>query len=52
LRLTLAHELGHALGLLHHGDPEALMYPVLSEQKLENFELRPADKTLLYTRKS
>lgn len=52
LRLTLAHELGHALGLLHHGDPEALMYPVLGEQKLENFELRPADKTLLYTRKS
>ncbi|ATO19097.1 hypothetical protein BS636_05185 [Acinetobacter sp. LoGeW2-3] len=52
LRLTLAHELGHALGLLHHGDPEALMYPVLGEQKLENFELRTADKTLLYTRKS
>lgn len=52
LRLTLAHELGHALGLLHHEDPEALMYPILGEQKLENFELRPADKTLLYTRKS
>lgn len=51
LRLTLAHELGHALGLLHHNDPEALMYPVLGQQKLKNFELRPADKTLLYTRK-
>lgn len=50
LRLTLAHELGHALGLYHHSDPEALMYPMLGKQKLENFELRPADKTLLFTR--
>jgi len=50
LRLTLAHELGHALGLYHHNDPEALMYPVLGEQNLQDFKLRPADKTLLYTR--
>ncbi len=50
LRLTLAHELGHALGLDHHDDPEALMYPVLGQQNLEYFELRPADKTLLHTR--
>ena len=50
LRLTLAHELGHALGLYHHNDPEALMYPVLGAQNLQDFQLRPADKTLLYTR--
>lgn len=50
LRLTLAHELGHALGLDHHDNPEALMYPVLGQQNLEYFELRPADKTLLHTR--
>lgn len=50
LRLTLAHELGHALSLYHHNDPEALMYPVLGEQNLQDFKLRPADKTLLYTR--
>ncbi|MEG1156099.1 MAG: matrixin family metalloprotease, partial [Acinetobacter sp.] len=50
LRLTLAHELGHALGLYHHNDPEALMYPVLGKQNLQHFQLRPADKTLLYNR--
>lgn len=50
LRLTLAHELGHALGLYHHDDPEALMYPVLGKQNLQHFQLRPADKTLLYHR--
>lgn len=50
LRLTLAHELGHALGLYHHDDPEALMYPVLAQQNLQQFQLRPADKTLLYNR--
>jgi hypothetical protein len=50
LRLTLAHELGHALGLYHHHDPEALMYPVLGQQNLRDFQLRPADKTLLYNR--
>lgn len=50
LRLTLAHELGHALGLYHHNDPEALMYPVLDKQNLQHFQLRPADKTLLYNR--
>lgn len=50
LRLTLAHELGHALGLSHHNDPEALMYPLLGQQDRQNFRLRPADKTLLYTR--
>lgn len=50
LRLTLAHELGHALGLGHHADPEALMYPVLGEQDLQHFKLKPADQSLLYAR--
>ena len=50
LRLTLAHELGHALGLGHHQDPAALMYPILGAQQLEGFKLMPADQTLLYYR--
>lgn len=47
LRLTIAHELGHALGLGHNNDPYALMYPVLKQQNLNNFQLTAADKTLL-----
>ncbi|WP_374530583.1 matrixin family metalloprotease [Acinetobacter sp.] len=50
LRLTIAHELGHALGLAHHNDPEALMYPVLGEQDLQHFRLRAADLQLLAER--
>ena len=50
LRLTLAHEFGHALGLQHHNDPHALMYPMLKDQQLHNFQLRPADIDLLHAR--
>ena len=50
LRLTLAHEFGHALGLAHHNDPYALMYPMLKDQQLQNFQLRPADLDLLHAR--
>ncbi len=47
LRLTIAHELGHALGLAHNSDPYALMYPVLKQQDLEHFQLRAADLAML-----
>ena len=50
LRLTIAHELGHALGLAHHNDPEALMYPMLGEQDLQHFRLKAADLQLLAER--
>lgn len=47
LKMTLAHEFGHVLGLDHHDDPQALMYPVLEKQPFENFHLQPADLALL-----
>ena len=47
LRLTIAHELGHALGLAHHNDPYGLMYPLMQKQDPKNFELSPADLALL-----
>lgn len=47
LRLTIAHEMGHALGLQHNNDPEALMYPLLKQQDLENFQLKQADLAML-----
>lgn len=50
LRLTLAHEFGHALTLAHHHDPKGLMYPTNAEQDVENFRLTPADIQLLQQR--
>lgn len=43
LLLVLAHELGHALGLKHVADPEAVMYEFLSEQDLDPIALTAAD---------
>lgn len=43
LRLTLIHELGHALGLGHLENPQAIMYYLMSEQEIENPELAPED---------
>ncbi len=48
LRLTLAHEFGHALGLGHHDDPYGLMYPIMQKQNLDNFALTSADFDLLH----
>lgn len=52
LRLTLAHELGHALNLPHNHDPKALMYPIMKQQDLNNFKLTHADLALLNSRSS
>lgn len=50
LRLTLAHELGHALYLDHNDDPTALMYPYAQKQQLKDFKLKQADIDLLENR--
>lgn len=47
LRVTIAHELGHALGLAHNNDPKALMYPVMKEQDVQNFTLTASDRAML-----
>ena len=46
LKMVLAHELGHALGLSHNEDAKALMYPLVEQQDIDNFILRPADIAL------
>ena len=50
LRITLAHEFGHGLGLFHSDDPESLMYPILEKQNFQDFHLKPADIALLNAR--
>lgn len=50
LRVTIAHELGHALGLAHNNDPKALMYPMMKDQNLQNFKLTAADLAMLHSK--
>lgn len=47
LRLTLAHEFGHALGLDHVSDPKAIMYYLMQNQDLKHLQLAPADNAEL-----
>lgn len=47
LRLTLAHEFGHALGLKHTHNPKSLMYPRIKEQDPKNFQLTATDLALI-----
>lgn len=47
LRIAIAHELGHALGLGHNTDPYALMYPTMQKQNMQNFRLTAADLAMV-----
>ena len=47
LRLALAHELGHALGIDHVGDPQAVMYRLMDQQPLDDITLTAADQKAL-----
>lgn len=43
LRLTLTHEMGHALGIDHVDDNEAVMYYLLEDQYVNDLVLKDAD---------
>ncbi len=43
LRLVVAHELGHALGIDHVEDPNAIMYYLMDKQNIKNLHLSATD---------
>lgn len=43
LKLLLAHEFGHALGLSHVGNPESIMYYLTERQNTRNLQLSEED---------
>lgn len=47
LRLVLAHELGHSLGIGHVSDPLAIMYHLMEQQNPEVLQLTMDDRTAL-----
>ncbi len=49
LRLTIIHELGHALGIGHVDNPKSIMYYLLSDQDMENPQLSSEDLSALKT---
>jgi predicted Zn-dependent protease len=48
LRITLAHELGHALGMDHTENEKSIMYPLQSKQTGDSLLLTAEDKTELH----
>lgn len=47
LEMTIVHELGHALGIDHLGNPQSVMYYLMGEQDMENPHLSPEDISAL-----
>ncbi|MBX4187842.1 MAG: matrixin family metalloprotease [Candidatus Doudnabacteria bacterium] len=47
LKLVLAHEFGHALGLDHVDDPYAVMYHLMELQNIKNLQLTDSDISAL-----
>lgn len=47
LKLVLAHEVGHALGVEHVSNAKSVMYPTMGSQQWEHLELTEEDKTAL-----
>lgn len=50
LKLVLAHEFGHALGLDHIQDPESVMYYLMDRQNIKNLSITQADADALRDR--